>query len=260
MEALPSAVLESLEPRWLGYLLLLSRAGGFFMTLPAFSLQSVPATVRMAFTALLAMAAFAFAGFPAYQATGLGDVLMMGMAEAFLGIFAALPSRWIMDTAMSAGNTASQAAGFNMGSMFDPHTGESTSSVADLLLFFSLSYAIMLGLPEEAAAWLCRSASALPPGIAVHRLDVQVVLTTLMDQFYQAVALSVRLSFPMIASITTGQILFGLLGRVAPQVGLQNIGFSVAITAGAFALYVSAYPLASIVGQASIDALRNFGG
>jgi len=56
--------------------------------------------------------------------------------------------------------------------------------------------------------------------------------------------------FPVLAAVTIGHLSLGLLNRTTPQLGLSNIGFSVALLAGAGALYLVAPPRALMAAEA----------
>jgi flagellar biosynthetic protein FliR len=101
-------------------------------------------------------------------------------------------------------------------------------------------------------AWLCRSLVEIPPGspISVADLAARVV-----SQAAGAIALAIRLAFPVLAAVTLGHLSLGLLNRTMPQLGLANIGFSVALLAGVGSLYLIAPYAARMTADAAHAAL-----
>jgi flagellar biosynthetic protein FliR len=92
----------------------------------------------------------------------------------------------------------------------------------------------------------------MPPGspISVSELAARVV-----GQAVGAIALAIRLAFPVLAAVTIGHLSLGLLNRSTPQLGLSNIGFTVALLAGVGALYLAAPSAALMAAQTAHSAL-----
>jgi flagellar biosynthetic protein FliR len=67
--------------------------------------------------------------------------------------------------------------------------------------------------------------------------------------------LAIHLAFPVLAAVTMGHLSLGLLNRTTPQLGLANIGFSVALLAGVGALYLAAPPAAMMAAEAARSVL-----
>jgi len=71
-----------------------------------------------------------------------------------------------------------------------------------------------------------------------------------------SVALAVRLAFPILGAVLLGHLLMGLLTRMAPQLNLSNVGFSIAILAGGLALYLTAPAIAELAARAAVQAFQ----
>lgn len=71
-----------------------------------------------------------------------------------------------------------------------------------------------------------------------------------------AIALAVRMAFPVMAVVLMGHAVMGVLNRMAPQLGLANVGFSVALLAGGFGVYMSAPAVAELVARAAVAAFQ----
>jgi flagellar biosynthetic protein FliR len=142
--------------------------------------------------------------------------------------------------------------GLGMGSLIDPINGQESSASSQLMTFLALGFAVALGIHREAVAWLCRSIIELPPGVPADLNDLALRVIT---QATGALALAVRLAFPVLSAVTIGHMSLGLLGRVAPQMGLSNVGFAVALVAGMGAMYFVAPAAASVAAEAAHSAL-----
>jgi len=64
------------------------------------------------------------------------------------------------------------------------------------------------------------------------------------------------MAFPIMAAVLLGHATMGVLNRMAPQLGLSNVGFSVALLAGGLAIYLSAPAVAELVARAAVSAFQ----
>jgi flagellar biosynthetic protein FliR len=92
----------------------------------------------------------------------------------------------------------------------------------------------------------------MPPGSPI---SVNELATRVVGQAAGSISLAIRLAFPVLAAVTIGHLSLGLLNRTTPQLGLANIGFSVALLAGVGALYLAAPPAAMMAAEAARSVL-----
>ena len=235
------------------FILVVIRCAGLFSVVPLFGLPAIPARVRMAAAVAVSVAAFLGAGAPPFAAWDHADRFMIAaLSEALLGLCAGLAARLVLDAAAAAGSAIGMSMGISVAATYDPVHGAESPAVSQVLSILALAFAVAGGIHREAVAWLCRSVVDMPPGspIAVSDLAARVV-----SQAAGAIALAVRLAFPVLTAVTIGHLSLGLLNRTTPQLGLSNIGFSVALLAGAGALYLAAPPAALMAAQAARSAL-----
>ena len=116
----------------------------------------------------------------------------------------------------------------------------------------SLAFAVGLGLHREAAMWLYQSTAQWPPGSTV---DFTAMIPIMLETICDSIAMGVRLSFPVLASVTFGHITLGVVGKTAPQLNLASVGFSIAILCGGAALFISVNPAAEIAAQMAVKTL-----
>ena len=89
----------------------------------------------------------------------------------------------------------------------------------------------------------------------VRDISASELAARVVGQAVGAIALAIRLAFPVLAAVTIGHLSLGLLNRTTPQLGLSNIGFSVALLAGVGALYLAAPSAALMAAEATHSAL-----
>ncbi|HEY0712116.1 MAG TPA: flagellar biosynthetic protein FliR, partial [Polyangia bacterium] len=182
--------------------------------------------------------------FPEWQNT----LALCGAAftETLIGLATGLASRFIIEAASAAGHAAGLTMGLGFSATIDPMHGQQSDALSQMLVFVSMAAALTAGLHHEAIAWLCRSFIHNPPGSA---LDLPSLTGIIIAEAAHATNLSIRLSFPIMAAVLFGYVGAGLLGRTAPQLNLNNIGFGVALLCGGAAIYYVSPYFAEIVAQ-----------
>ncbi len=243
----------SFLPLAAAFILVVIRCAGLFSVVPLLGLPAIPARVRMAAAVVVSVAAFFGAGAPPFAAWDhAARFIIAALSEALLGLCAGLAARLVLDAAAAAGSAIGMSMGLSMAATYDPVHGSESPAVSQVLSLLALAFAVAGGVHREAVAWLCRSVVEMPPGspISVSELAARVV-----GQAAGAIALAIRLAFPVLAAVTIGHLTLGLLNRTTPQLGLSNIGFSVVLLAGVGALYLAAPPAALMVAEAARSAL-----
>lgn len=239
----------SWQPAAMGFLLVLFRCGGLMMTAPLFGTRTVPTRVRMAISLVVAMVAFQAAGLPRFAAWDrLSAILPAIVTESLIGLGAGMAARFSIDAAASAGQTISLSMGLGFSAVIDPLHGADSTSLSELLTFVTLGVCVAAGLHREAIAWFCRSIIETPPGTA---MSVPELTTIVIGEAARAVALSIRLAFPVMAAVLFGYAGMGVLGRTAPQLNLSNVGFAIALLCGGGALYLMSPTIAELVARSA---------
>jgi flagellar biosynthesis protein FliR len=246
--ALPAAFLT---PTLFGFLLVLFRAAALCSAAPLYGMKTVPARLRMALSLVLAYAAFAGAGFPMFSGTA-GALVTGAIVETVIGLSAGLAARFALEAAGAAGQIAAGSIGLSFGASLDPMHGTESTSIGELLSMIALGAMLIAGVHREIVVWLCRSVIAIPPGAPIDMAPLAGVVVT---QALGAIALAVRMAFPVMAAVTFGHVALGVVGRTAPQLNISSLGFSVTILAGGAALYMVAPSIAELAARAAREAL-----
>lgn len=243
----------SLATLW-GFGLLLFRTAGLCATAPMLGARLVPARVRMGLALALTFAVFNGAGAPAVPVPGsLLGLAGPALVETALGLLGGLAARWALDAALAAGHLAGLSAGLGFSALIDPTSGAESNGLSQYLFAGAQAAALSLGLHREAVGWLARAAQAWPPGGPV---ELGPVLARTAGHAVLAVALSVRLAFPVLAAVLLGHACMGVMSRMAPQLNLSNVGFSIAILAGGLGIYLAAPGIAELAARAAVAAFQ----
>jgi flagellar biosynthetic protein FliR len=133
--------------------------------------------------------------------------------------------------------------------MLNPNSGADSSTLGELFGALTLAAALGLGVHTEAIAWLVRSVQDVPPGSTV---ELQSLASGVIRQIIIAIALAIRIAYPLFAASLFGFAVLGLLGKAAPQLSLSNLGFAVTLLCGGGALYLTAPAGAQLAAQAAV--------
>lgn len=235
-----------------GYLLVLLRTAGLLMSAPILGARNVPVRIRLALSLVLAMAVFTGAGSPAVALpAGVGGLLLGVVAESAMGLLAGLSARWVLDSALAAGQVIGISMGIGFAALVDPTSGSQSNAPGEMLLTLAQLSALALGIHREAIGWLARSVRIWPPGVD---LPLHALASHAVGQAVLGATLAVRIAFPVLAAVILGHATVGVLGRAAPQLSLASIGFSVAILAGGGALYLVVPQAAEMVARSAVAA------
>jgi flagellar biosynthetic protein FliR len=240
-------------PTLFGFLMVLFRSAALCSTAPLYGMKSVPARLRLGLSILLAYAAFAGAGFPPLATGGaVGPLLTGAFTETIIGFSAGMAARFALDAASAAGQIIATSVGLSFGATVDPVHGAETTSVGELVSMMALGAMLVAGLHRELVAWLCRSVVTIPPGA---HLEIPRLAAAVVAHAISAVALSVRMAFPVMAAVTFGHVALGVVGRTAPQLNISSVGFSITILAGGGVFYMIAPTVAEMAAHAAQDVL-----
>jgi flagellar biosynthetic protein FliR len=236
-----------------GFGLVLLRTAALCLAAPILGARVVPGRVRLAIALTLSFAIFNGAGAPAVAPpAGLLGLAAAAASETTTGLLAGLAARFALDAALAAGHLAGLSAGIGFAALVDPLTGAESNAVSETLFIAAQAVAVALGLHTEAVTWLARSLVVWPPGAAGGLADLALRTA---GQAAVAAALAVRLAFPVMAAVMLAHVLMAVLSRLAPQLSLSNVGFSVAILGGGAALWLAAPGVAELAARAAVAAL-----
>jgi len=232
--------------------LVLFRTAGLAISVPSWGSRQVPMRVRLGLVFVLSFAVYQGAGAPQLDVPStLPQLIGASLAETVIGLIGGLAARFTLEAAAAAGGMISTATGLSYGALIDPHNGAESNALGQLLRLAALAFAIEAGLHREAVLWLLESVRSAPVGGAG---GIEDALVRAFTQSVYCAALAVRIAFPVLALVGCSYLALGAVGRVVPQLGLQNLGFSVAVLVGGAAVWALAPEAAHRVGALAAQA------
>jgi flagellar biosynthetic protein FliR len=218
--------------------ILLVRPGALMMIGPGLGGQQVPMQVRVALTALLALALAPSVTLPSGPSLGL---LAVVFREVLIGLSLGLAARAVIAGAELAGHLCSQQIGFSYAATVDPEGGARNTVLASLYgLLATLTWLAIGG-----HHLLIRALDASYTGLPIGGGGVDASLLTSVREVLGIVFVTgLRLAAPLMAVILVVEVALGLVSRAAPALNFFVIGYPVRIAVGLFvvALTIAAVP------------------
>ena len=205
------------------------RALALFSSLPLLGTRTVPARVRVALAALVALAAQA--SLPPMPAVALDSAaaIMLVLQQVLIGISLGFAVRLVFAAIEMAGELVGLQMGLNFAGFFDPVTASQTTATSRFFgaivgwLFIVINGHLLI------IAALVSSFNAFPVGDAPFAFLHQALPHQWGAQIF---ATSLWIALPMVAMLTFVNLVLGVISRVAPQINIFAIGFPVTLGVG----------------------------
>lgn len=221
--------------------LLIVRPGALMLVGPGLGGQQVPVHVRIALTALLALALAPSVPIPDGPAIGLMGVVLREIA---IGIALGLAARAVIAGAELAGHLCSQQIGFSYAATIDPEGGARNTALASLYGLLATFTWLMIGGHHLLIRALDASYTGLPLGGG--GIDASLV-ASIRDILGIVFVTGLRLAAPLIAVLLLVEIALGLVSRAAPALNFFIIGYPVRLLVGLFVVALTIATLPGVV-------------
>jgi len=221
---------------WFGiYIWPFIRIGAFFLAAPIIGSRLLPARVRLLLAlAVTALVASRIESIPKVDPLSLQAIVMIAK-EAAVGFAMALVLQMLFHIAVLAGQLIAMQAGLGFASMVDPVNGISVPTVAQ----FYLTLCYMLFLSMNGHLWMVQyiatSFDQLPinQGFPVqHWFDLTMTASWMFSS-------AMLVALPAVVSLLIVSFGLGVMGRVAPQMNIMTVGFSMITLLGFMVMIVS---------------------
>ncbi len=216
----------------IAYSLEVTRIAGLILVAPL-PWANAPMRVRVGLILVLAYLAHGIAAPLAVGMTSLQAALFAVPFEAVIGIAMGMVVRLSFAAMEMASDAIAPNIGLGAAQMFDPTTRTQTTSLAELLRLITVLVALFVGLHRAVLLALLSSFRVLAPGTLVNLpLSAPIMLRLSTD----ALVLSVRIAFPVLAVLLMTQIVLAFIARAAPSLQIFSIGFAVTLLVGGVVL------------------------
>jgi flagellar biosynthetic protein FliR len=209
-------------------LLIFLRATGMFLIMPVFSGAMIPATVRIAISAILAYLLAPifgnFGGVPGHWFI----VVMQVIHEVLTGLLMGFAVRFLLYALEMAGEIIAVQIGLSLSSNIDPVTRNQATPPNTMLLSLGTILFLVTGAYQFCLVAFARSFEIFPPSAIFEPQSINTVIASSGRIFL----LAVQISAPLLAISFLVNMSFSVLGRAAPSLNVFMLSFPVQILAG----------------------------
>lgn len=222
------------------------RIGAFFMIVPIFGAQVVPARIRMGLALAMTVALYpVLPPMPVIEVTGLQSLVIIAM-QILIGLTLGFVVLTILQVFVLAGQTISMQMGLGFASMVDPANGVSVAVLSQwyqvlvTLVFLSINgHLIVLEV-------LAESFFLMPVSDTAFSQSVFMSVAQFGAWLFEA---SMMLALPAIAALLLVNLTFGVMTRAAPQLNVFALGFPITMLAGLVIVWASYWVALPMVQQ-----------
>jgi flagellar biosynthetic protein FliR len=205
------------------------RALALFSALPLLGTRTVPARVRVALAALIALAAQASLPAPPVVALDSWLAFQLVAQQLVIGISLGFAVRLVFAAIEMAGEVVGLQMGLNFAGFFDPVTATQTTASSRFFgAIVGWLFVVINGHLLVIAA-LVDSFRAFPVGDAPFAFVQQALPHQWGAQIF---ATGLWIALPMVAMLTFVNLVLGVISRVAAQINVFAIGFPVTLGVG----------------------------
>ena len=191
----------------------LLRISAMFVAMPLFSIQAVPARIRLLLSLAITFAIMPV--LPPFQAIEVFSYegMIVSVVQIFIGLSIGFIVQMVFSIVLFAGESIAASMGLGFAAMVDPQSGQQAPVIGQLytitstLLFLSLNGHLLL------IQMLMDSFTSLPIGISgLVKTDIWTIITWSGRMFSGGLLLAM----PIIISLLLVNISFGVAARAAP--------------------------------------------
>lgn len=204
-------------------------------TAPLLGESSIPARVKIGFTALVALAvAPSLAPMPAIAPASFAG-LWITAQQILIGIALGLTMRIVFAAVQTAGEFIGLQMGLSFASFFDPNTGANTAVLSRLMNLIAMLMFLALNGHLLMLAGLIRTFDILPVGVDTLNPRGWEVL---LDWSSEIMLSGMLLALPLIIVLLTINLALGILNRTAQQLSVFAVGFPISLMTGIILLAI----------------------
>lgn len=235
------------------FLVILFRIGGFFLTAPIYSKQSVPNQFKIILTVTIAITVML--NHPVVSFSGSLSIVVIAIKEFLFGLFLGWGLKIFFEMLAAGGQIIGQQGGFALANLYDPMTQSQRNVIAKflnvliILIFLALNGHIIL-------------LQTLLESYQIFPLDLPVELffkfNFAIKIFTNSFILAVRISAPIMTSVLLTYVALGIMAKIAPQMNLFAMSFPVTLIISLTILTYSINGVSKLMLVEFDQFLRNF--
>lgn len=238
---------------FIGFLLVISRVGGFFLDAPIFSHRSIPVLVKAGLVISLSLLILPFISLEKLQSSVGGLQLLLNMVkEVWVGLILGFGVRLVFIGVQIAGQLIDYQMGFGFVNVVDPETRVQVPIMGQFLLILAtLTFLILRGHHLLIQA-LVKTFEIIPLGRLVFPLPLTQNLVRLFSGIF---VFAFKVASPVVISLFLVDIAYSVIARAVPQANILIVGFPLKIGLGILFFLFSLPLLLMVIRQFFLKSL-----
>lgn len=217
------------------FMLISVRISAMLITAPLFSAAAITVPVRIVTALSISILMLEAIYPPVIDILSPRGILAIA-GEAVIGLIIGFMFQLAFAAVAMAGEQISSSMGLGFAAMVDPQSGTQSPVVTQFMTVTMLIVFMTIEGPHVLFKQLAASFVAMPIGEAFLRPDMVQSLLRSAGILFSAALL---ISLPIVLALFLVTLLVGVLTRVAPQLNLFSVGFSISIIAGLLLLLIA---------------------
>jgi flagellar biosynthetic protein FliR len=216
--------------QYLGFVVILARISGLFLSAPLLSDDRVPVQVKAGFAFILSLVFFPVLGAPRLPANpNSAIVVLLMLQEVSVGVLIGFAAQLLFTGISFAGEVIGFQMGLGIANVFDPASDTQVPLIGQIQLIFALLLFVVLDGHHLLIQTLVVSYRIVGPG------ELQLtenLMTHYMGLAAQIFVVGLQIGAPLIVAMMAANLSIGLIARSVPQVNVFVVGFPFTIALG----------------------------
>ncbi len=224
--------METLLQSFPVFLLIFCRISAFFVVIPVFSSQSVPATFKIGLSFFVALVVFSYGGVGLTVPQDLTYILLI-VREVLIGLLLGFIGYLMFMAIQTAGSFIDIQIGFGIANVIDPMTGASAPIIGNFKYMIALLMFLSMNGHHHLLDAIVYSYNWIPIDNALFLKMIDGSLSEfLVRTFAQSFILAFQMSAPLVTALFLTDVGLAFLARTAPQYNVFVIGVPLKIIVG----------------------------
>lgn len=222
--------MELMIEKLLGFVMVLTRISAFFLVVPVFSWQIIPARVKVAVVLLMAVFFSTITASPVdTRAVSVLEAVLLIANETIYGLALGLIVAIVFSAVKFSGRIVERQMGLAMAQVLDPLTGERAQPLGNLLEMIFILLFLSANGHHLFLLIISRSYEAFPVGSIP---TIPVLADGIVKAGSTMFIAGLRLAAPMLAAFLLLMVVLAVLARIVPEMNILFISLPLRVGLG----------------------------
>ena len=222
--------MELMIEKLLGFVMVLTRISAFFLVVPVFSWQIIPARVKVAVVLLMAVFFSTITALPVDAgAVSVLEAVLLIANEAIYGLALGLVVAIVFSAVKFSGRIVERQMGLAMAQVLDPLTGERAQPLGNLLEMIFILLFLSANGHHLFLLIISRSYETFPVGSIP---TMPVLAGGIVKAGSTMFIAGLRLATPMLAAFLLLMVVLAVLARIVPEMNILFISLPLRVGMG----------------------------